>query len=369
MNFLDFYYQIKPLIPRRLQLALRRRMVLRKLPRVRHIWPIDPDAGNPPLGWKGWPEEKKFALILTHDVEGPGGVEKCHKLAKIDRDRGFRSSFNFVPESCKNVESLHRDLIANGFEVGVHGLCHNGNLFSSRKNFLRKSVKIDFYLKEWESVGFRTPSMYHNLDWIGELGIEYDGSTFDTDPFEPQPNGMGTIFPFWVPAKVVPSSNLGLRPSVLDPIYRSSTLHPSPESIKDPLSSYLEPRTLNLEPQSYELTANSYRLSSGYVELPCTLPQDFTLFVLVKEKTIDIWKRKLDWIAEKGGMALLITHPDYMNCKKDRCDIEEYPISLYEELLDYVKSNYEGQYWQALPKEIAHFWRQEMVTQSSKAME
>jgi hypothetical protein len=24
-------------------------------------------------------------------------------------------------------------------------------------------------------------------------------STFDTDPFEPQPDGMGTIFPFWVP--------------------------------------------------------------------------------------------------------------------------------------------------------------------------
>jgi hypothetical protein len=30
------------------------------------------------------------------------------------------------------------------------------------------------------------------------------------------------------------------------------------------------------------------------------------------EKTISIWKKKLDWIVEKGGMALLITHPDYM---------------------------------------------------------
>ena len=40
--------------------------------------------------------------------------------------------------------------------------------------------------------------MFHNLDWLHELKIEYDASTFDTDPFEPQPDGVGTIFPFWV---------------------------------------------------------------------------------------------------------------------------------------------------------------------------
>jgi hypothetical protein len=50
-------------------------------------------------------------------------------------------------------------------------------------------------------------------------------------------------------------------------------------------------------------------LPRGYVELPYTLPQDFTLFTVMREKDIDIWKKKLDWIVEKGGMALLITHP------------------------------------------------------------
>ena len=38
--------------------------------------------------------------------------------------------------------------------------------------------------------------MHHNLDWISELEIDYDMSTFDTDPFEPMPQGAGTIFPF-----------------------------------------------------------------------------------------------------------------------------------------------------------------------------
>ena len=47
----------------------------------------------------------------------------------------------------------------------------------------------------------------------------------------------------------------------------------------------------------------------GYIELPYTLPQDFTLFVLLQEKTPKTWMKKLDWIAEKGGMALVNVHP------------------------------------------------------------
>ena len=41
--------------------------------------------------------------------------------------------------------------------------------------------------------------MLHNLEWFHDLNVKYDSSTFDTDPFEPQPDGVGTIFPFWVP--------------------------------------------------------------------------------------------------------------------------------------------------------------------------
>jgi hypothetical protein len=97
--------------------------------------------------------------------------------------------------------------------------------------------------------------------------------------------------------------------------------------------------------------------SRGYIELPYSLPQDHALFVIMQEKTIDIWKRKLDWIAEHGGMALLITHPDYMNFTGARLELEEYPARYYRELLEYIKSRYEGQYWHALPREVAEFWR------------
>jgi hypothetical protein len=91
---------------------------------------------------------------------------------------------------------------------------------------------------------------------------------------------------------------------------------------------------------------------------------------MMREKNIDIWKKKLDCIIEKGGMALAITHPDYMNCERRRCGLEEYPMAFYEEFLDYVKSRYEGQYWHVLPREMARFWKQKMVApQSSKSME
>ena len=93
----------------------------------------------------------------------------------------------------------------------------------------------------------------------------------------------------------------------------------------------------------------------GYVELPYTLPQDFLLFILMQEKNIDIWKKKLDWIVDHGGMVLFNAHPNYMNFNTTS-HYEEYPARYYEEFLEYIKSKYEGQYWQPLPREVSRFW-------------
>jgi len=195
--------------------------------------------------------------------------------------------------------------VNHGFEVGVHGLKHNGNMFRSKEVFLEKASKINVYLSKWHAVGFRAPCMYHNLEWIQHLDISYDASTFDTDPFEPQSDGVGTIFPFFF------KGMKGRR---------------------------------------------------GYVELPYTLPQDFTLFVLMKERSIDVWKRKLDWIAKNGGMALLNTHPDYMRFDGRKPGCDQYPAKLYQTFLEYVQSEYNGRYWHVLPKEMARFWADGAMT-------
>ena len=292
------YYTFKFLIPRRLQIQLRRYFIQRKQSKYEDVWPIDPNAGKPPEGWAGWPEGKKFALVLTHDVESAQGLDKCYQLAEIEERLGFRSSFNFVAGDYPVPGVLRQSLMDRGFEIGVHGLHHDQDLFQSASIFKKQASEINRYLKEWDSVGFRSPSMYHDLELLHHLDIEYDASTFDTDPFEPQPDGMGTIFPFLVS---------------------------------------------NHNPQK------------RYVELPYTLPQDFLLFILMQEKNIDIWKKKLDWIAAQGGMALFNVHPDYMSFNGTN-GYEEYPLKYYEEFLEYIKSRYEGQYWHALPRDAARFW-------------
>jgi len=292
------YHTLKFLIPRRLQIALRSCYVNRKRPLHERDWPIDDGAAKPPAGWSGWPGGKKFALVLTHDVETAEGLAPCGALMEIEERLGFRSLFGFVAGDYEVPEALRQSLKTRGFEIGVHGLHHNQNLFQSVSNFRKQAVEINRTLKAWGAVGFRTPGMYHNLDLLHHLDIEYDGSTFDTDPFEPQPDGVGTIFPFWV---------------------------------SDGIS------------------------GKGYVELPYTLPQDFLLFILMEEKNIDIWKKKLDWIADQGGMVLLNVHPDYLNLG-EKSHYEKYPLNYYEELLEYIKSRYEGEYWHALPREVARFW-------------
>lgn len=152
--------------------------------------------------------------------------------------------------------------------------------------------------------------MICNQKWLTELEIEWACSSFDTDPFEPQRQDVHTIFPFFV---------------------------------------------------------NDQNNQSGYVELPYTLPQDHCLYIILKERTNQIWKKKLDWIAATGGMALLNIHPDYI-LFDDEKGIEKYPAQHYINFINYIKEKYSGQYWMALPREIAHFWLQNQVGDGEKLL-
>ncbi len=299
----SLYFACKPFLPIQFRYTVRRFRAKQRL-RASKDWPIMPSAATPPPQWNGWPDGKQFALVLTHDVEGRVGWERCGRLASLEARLGFRSSFNFVPEGEYLPKAKCRDrLVADGFEVGVHDLRHDGSLYRSRNDFIASAQSINRYLRDWGAVGFRAGFMFHNLAWLQELDIEYDASTFDTDPFEPQPEGVGTIFPFWV---------RGTRQA---------------------------------------------GGKEGYVELPYTLPQDSTMFLILREKTIDLWKRKLDWIAAKGGMALLNVHPDYVDLDRHTTGASEFDPAFYRGFLEYVKDKYAGAYWHALPHEIARFYR------------
>ena len=163
----------------------------------------------------------------------------------------------------------------------------------------KETPRLLGFIEKWGSAAFRAGFMFHNLEWIKELNVRYDSSTIDTDPFEPQPDGVESIFPF--------------------------------------------------------LVADSP--SRGYVELPCTLVQDSTLFVILQETSNEIWKRKLEWICERGGMALLNVHSDHIDFTGVRSSPDEFEVEHYSEFLSWVKNNYFGSCWHALPKGVADFWR------------
>lgn len=301
MKAIDIYYNVRPIIPRYIQVKLRQYIVQKKRKKLKDKWPINGKENILPDNWNGWPDNAKFALVITHDVDTQKGFDQTKQLMNFEISNGIKSSYNFVPERYTINKSIFKELINHNFEIGVHGLNHDGKLFKSKKIFNERALKINKYIKEWNAIGFRAPAMHHNLEWIHKLDIEYDSSTFDNDPFEPMSDGVNTIIPFKV------------------------------QNIED---------------------------DTEYIELPYTIPQDFTVFILLQEKNIQIWKRKVDWIADNGGMALVNLHPDYMNFENRKNGLEEYSIQMYLDFINYIKTKYKNQYWNALPKEIAEFVRQ-----------
>ncbi|MGC1853077.1 MAG: hypothetical protein WA687_11625 [Solirubrobacterales bacterium] len=297
---LSAYYALKPRLPRRLQIAMRRLYAKRQMRTEFPRWPIEPllvdrrhEELRAELDRRGeervptiasWPEGRRFAAILTHDVEGPAGVANVRKVIEIERRHGFVSSWNFVAEWYPIPAGLLDDVRASGCEVGLHAIKHDCKLFESRARFEAELPAIHRYLAEWDADGFRSPATHRNPDWMPELGARYDSSFPDTDPFEPQPGGCCSILPFFL---------------------------------------------------------------GETVELPITLVQDHTLWEILREDSIDHWTSKSEWIVANGGLINLITHPDYLDTPAR--------LRMYEEFLEYLAAQEGG--WYALPREVAEWWR------------
>ena len=293
------YYDIKPLLPRSVIVLLRRLYGGRYgAPGLR--WPqesrysdfLDAILANV-LARRGlestshvsfWPDGTRFALVLTHDVELRAGHDYALKVADLEERYGFRSGFNFVPNRYPVDGGLLQELESRGFEIGVHDLKHDGKLFSSRKVFERSASEINAHLEKTGAVGFRAALLHRNPQWMQDLHLAYDLSFFDTDPFEPIPGGTMSLWPFSI---------------------------------------------------------------GRFLELPATLVQDHTLTEVLGEKTPRLWLEKVDFIAQRGGMALVNSHPDYLRSKTT--------WAVYEAFLEEMATRSDA--WRALPREVARWWQ------------
>lgn len=288
------YYAVRPALPRRVQIRVRRLYSRVQMRTAFPRWPAEAglhdlydlvlgraaELAGEPVPWIApWPAGHSWAVVLTHDVETAAGYRACEPLEALERAAGFRSSWNFVPRRYEVEQSRVERLLADGFEVGVHGLYHDGRditLLQERLPAIRE------YAQRWHAVGFRSPATHRVWQRMPLLGFDYDSSYPDTDPFEPMGGGCCTWLPYF---------------------------------------------------------------NEGLVELPITLPQDHTLFVILRENE-SRWLEKAALLRARGGMALLITHPDYMQ--------EPARLDAYARFLDAVGGD--GA-WRALPREVSAWWR------------
>jgi peptidoglycan/xylan/chitin deacetylase (PgdA/CDA1 family) len=259
---LNLFYRTRRFVPRSLQLATRRRLVRWQGVPEFPVWPLDLSVSRllrfyafcrlsaqatreMRFRWF-WPRSYTAALILTHDVESAEGLPLAVEIADLEEELGFRSSFNLGAWYAADP-GIVRELKARGFEIGVHGLRHDRSLFASRASFEAQQPGLARLAKSLGASGFRSPSTYRVFKWLAELPFSYDASIPHSDPFEPQPGGCCSLWPFFI---------------------------------------------------------------GRVVELPYTLPQDHTLFTLLEQRTIDLWITQAARIEDEHGLIHCLSHPD-----------------------------------------------------------
>jgi len=236
-----------------------------------------------------WPHGAPAAAVMTHDVETSAGLDFIPNLMDVDDEFGIKTSFQLVPEQRYTVsKSVLETIRKRQCEVNVHGLDHDGNLFRDRKTFAEQCKQINRYVQEFEAEGFRSPCMYRNLHWYDELDVSYDMSVPNVAHLEPQRGGCCTVFPYFI---------------------------------------------------------------GNILELPLTTIQDYSLFSILGDYSIELWKTQIERIAEKHGLISFITHPDYLIAPK--------PLNVYKALLAHLADlRREKNIWIARPGEVNRWWRQ-----------
>lgn len=298
------YYWLRPFMN-----APLRRTVQRLRRRVLHEatfphWPVDTsvedicgsllllamrskNVDRIPFVWF-WPKGAGGCVLMTHDVEMQAGYDLCDQLMDIDELHGIPASFQLVPtERYRVATELLRTIHERGFEVCVQDLNHDGRLFDDHREFRRRAAIINRYGEEFGARGFRAAVLYRNPEWLQDLNFSFDMSVPNVAHLDPQRGGCCTVMPY----------------------FNGNTL-----------------------------------------ELPVTMTQDYSLYYLLKHRSIDLWKKQAELVLKKNGLLSFIVHPDYL--------VETKARRLYTDLIEYLcEQKAQADLWFALPSDVDHWWR------------
>ena len=187
------FYLVKPLIPRRAQVAARRA-------RARRLWRSLGESPLPPADAEfpayRWPAGMRACALLTHDVEMAAGQANVPALLALEERFGVRSCWNFVVRRYSVDLELLARLQSAGHEVGVHGVYHDGHLFDSPSVFRERLAVAEDAGRRWGAVGFRSPSLIYDRELLETLPFAWDSSMPAWDPFQPKPGDCLRYAPF-----------------------------------------------------------------------------------------------------------------------------------------------------------------------------
>jgi hypothetical protein len=304
------YYFLRPLLPVAVRRYLQKIELIgwKKIPFPR--WPVDLSVdlvlnlclalamksrgvAEVPFIWF-WPDGAQSCVIMTHDVETAAGRDFCRSLMSIDESFGIRSSFQLIPEVRYEVPaSLLQEIRGRGFELNLHDLNHDGHLYSSHRKFLQRAERINAYVRKFGCEGFRAGAMYRNQAWYEAFEFSYDMSVPNVAHLEPQRGGCCTVLPYFV---------------------------------------------------------------GKILEIPLTTIQDYSLFHIFKEYSIEQWKLQMQLILKNHGLVSFIAHPDYL--------VEPRAQQIYRALLAHIAATIrENGLWMTLPGEVNRWWRERSQSQ------
>ena len=304
LSLRQIYYFLRPLLP----VALRKqfqKVYLRDWKKIPFPhWPLDVTVeqilerllflflktariDSVPFIWF-WPDGADSAAMVTHDVETAAGRDFCPALMDLDESYGIRAAFQVIPEKRYPVTAAFLEEIrARGHEINVQDLNHDGHLFRDYAEFRARAKRINQYGREFGANGFRSAVLYRNLDWYDHLEFEYDMTVPNTGHLDPQRGGCCTVFPYFI---------------------------------------------------------------GDILELPVTATQDYSLFHILGDYTLDLWKAQAAGVQAKHGLLSFIIHPDYVLDPKAR--------KTYQSLLEFLaERRAEGGMWTATPNQINQWWR------------
>lgn len=298
------YYHLRPFTNQMLRKQVQRFHARNWKKRSFPQWPIDTTVENVfetvlsmsmkargqekiPFVWF-WPNGASGCLTMTHDVETKAGRDFCPTLMDVDDAFGIKAAFGIVPEERYEVPAdLLESIRSRGFEVIVQDLNHDGRLFDDKQQFLRRAKLINQYGREFGATGFRAAVLYRKPEWYDALDFAFDMSFPNVAPLDPQQGGCCTVMPFFI---------------------------------------------------------------GNMLELPVTTVQDYTLFHVLNERSIELWKSQIDLVLKKNGLLSFIVHPDYV--------LQPGTLSVYQHLLRHLQGLREKtSIWCALPCEINAWWR------------